>query len=137
MLSFGRARTRISKAESGAVISVHYANRRRTLIWVRWPQKHDRGLFKNTLKSMSLVSAQQDLQHHATVVRGCVLHISMDCTSSRCNNKRIIKALQQRIFARFSIHKMIVTDDVTCFRSWHFNDFYSTLRILHITTSTY
>lgn len=83
--------------------------------------------FKKTLcRLCRLVSAQQDLQRHAVVV-----------PVRETTTKAIIKAFQQRIFASFSVPKIIVTDDVTCFRSWHFKDFYFTLGVLHITTSPY
>jgi hypothetical protein len=51
--------------------------------------------------------------------------------------KAIIKNLQQRAFASFSISEIIVTNDVTCFRSQHFEDFCFTLGVLHITTNPY
>jgi hypothetical protein len=51
--------------------------------------------------------------------------------------KAIIKNLQQRVFASFSVPEMIVTDEVTCFRSQHFKDLCFTLGVLHITTSPY
>lgn len=49
--------------------------------------------------------------------------------------KATIKDLQQRVFASFSVREMIVTDDVTCFMSQHFEEFCFTLGVIHITTS--
>jgi hypothetical protein len=51
--------------------------------------------------------------------------------------KAIIKNLQQRVFANFSVPEIIVTDDVMWFRSQHFEDICFTLGVLHKTTNPY